>query len=131
MQLPSTRWQAVPPEQPTVVPAPGHTGALGRGEERYEWLGELARGGMGAVLLVRDTRLNRTLAIKVLLEEHRDRPDMVHRFLEEAQITGQLQHPCIVPVHELGTLADGRPFFSMKLVRGKTLAELLAARQSP
>ena len=51
---------------------------------------------------------------------------MVRRFVEEAQIAGQLQHPGIVPVYELGTLADGRPYFAMKLVKGRTLADLLA-----
>jgi serine/threonine-protein kinase len=56
---------------------------------------------------------------------------MVRRFVEEAQIGGQLQHPGIVPIYELGTLADCRPFFSMKLVKGHTLAELLAQRPDP
>ena len=65
---------------------------------RYQLLGEIARGGMGAVLKGRDTDLGRDLAIKVLLEAHRARPEMVRRFVEEAQIGGQLQHPGIVPV---------------------------------
>ena len=53
---------------------------------------------------------------------------MVRRFVEEAQIGGQLQHPGIVPIYELGTFGDRRPFFSMKLVKGHTLAELLEGR---
>ena len=56
---------------------------------------------------------------------------MIRRFVEEAQIGGQLQHPGIVPVHELGALADRRPFFAMKLVKGRTLAALLAERHLP
>ena len=72
--------------------------------------------------------LGRDLALKVLLDQHRDRPDLVDRFVEEAQICGQLQHPGVVPVYELGTLADRRPFFAMKLVKGRTLADLLAER---
>ena len=56
---------------------------------------------------------------------HRDKPDLVRRFIEEAQIGGQLQHPGIVPIYELGTFADRRPYFAMKLVKGRTLAELL------
>ena len=56
-------------------------------------------------------------------DDLRDNPDMVRRFVEEAQIGGQLQHPGIVPIYELGTFADRRPFFSMKLVKGHTLAE--------
>ena len=74
---------------------------------RYQLLGEIARGGMGAVLKGRDPDLGRDLAVKVLLEEHRDQPDLVRRFVEEAQIGGQLQHPGVVPVYELGSF--GRP----------------------
>jgi tetratricopeptide (TPR) repeat protein len=89
---------------------------------------EIGRGGMGAVFQGRDTELGRELAVKVLLEEHRDRPELVRRFLEEAQIAGQLQHPGVAPVYELGRFADNRPFFTMKLVKGHTLAELLRQR---
>src|SRR5262245_1266176 len=95
---------------------------------RYRIDGEIARGGMGAVLKGRDPDLGRDVAIKVLREDFRDRPEMVRRFVEEAQIGGQLQHPGVVPVYELGAFADRRPFFSMKLVKGRTLAELLAER---
>ncbi len=83
---------------------------------------------MGAVHRGRDLDLGRDLALKVLLNRHRDRPDLVGRFVEEAQICGQLQHPGVVPVYELGTMADRRPFFAMKLVKGRTLAELLGER---
>jgi serine/threonine-protein kinase len=93
--------------------------------------GEIARGGMGAVLRGRDSILGRELAVKVLLEAHRDKPELVQRFLEEAQIGGQLQHPGVVPVYELGRFDDDRPFFTMKLVKGQTLAKLLAERASP
>jgi len=95
---------------------------------RFRLLGEIARGGMGAVHRGRDVDLGRDLALKVLLARHRDRPDLVGRFVEEAQICGQLQHPGVVPVYELGTMADRRPFFAMKLVKGRTLAELLGER---
>jgi eukaryotic-like serine/threonine-protein kinase len=98
---------------------------------RYQLLGEIARGGMGAVLKGRDVDLGRDLAIKVLLEKHRDHPEMVRRFVEEAQIGGQLQHPGIVPVHELGRFPDGRLFIAMKLVKGRTLAALLEVRKDP
>jgi serine/threonine-protein kinase len=97
----------------------------------YEILEEIGRGGMGEVFLARDPDLNRSLAVKVLQERHRGRPELARRFLKEAQVTGQLQHPGIPPVHEAGTLADGRPFIAMKLIQGRTLAELLAARPSP
>jgi hypothetical protein len=69
---------------------------------RYQLFGEIARGGMGAVLKGRDNDLGRELAVKVLLEQHRDNPGFVRRFVEEAQIGGQLQHPGIVPVYEQG-----------------------------
>ncbi len=86
---------------------------------------------MGAIFQGRDLYLGRDLAVKVMREEHREHPEMVRRFVEEAQIGGQLQHPGIVPVHELGRLPDGRMFIAMKLVRGRTLAALLAARRGP
>ena len=76
---------------------------------RYQIFGEIARGGMGAILKGRDRDLGRDLAVKVLLEDHRDRPELVRRFLEEARISGQLQHPGVVPIHELGTLVTLGP----------------------
>jgi serine/threonine-protein kinase len=98
---------------------------------RVQLLGEIARGGMGVVLKGRDPDLGRDLAVKVLLESHKETPDLVRRFVEEAQIGGQLQHPGVVPVYELGTFGHRRPYFTMKLVKGRTLAELLSDRESP
>jgi choline monooxygenase len=83
---------------------------------------------MGIVYRAHDTVLHRSLAVKILLEVHCGRPDLERRFLEEAQVLGQLQHPAIPPVHALGRLPDGRPYFAMKLVKGHTLSDLLAAR---
>jgi tetratricopeptide (TPR) repeat protein len=97
----------------------------------FDLLEEISRGGMGVVLRGHDRIFDRDLAIKVLPEHYCDRPDLVRRFIEEARITGQLQHPFIVPVHELGYLSDGRPYFAMKLVKGRTLAELLRERLIP
>jgi eukaryotic-like serine/threonine-protein kinase len=108
-----------------AMPAPAERG------DRYQFFGEIARGGMGAVLRGRDPDLGRDLAVKVLLESHDDKPEMLRRFVEEAQIGGQLQHPGIVPVYELGSFADRRPYFTMKLVKGRTLSALLAERPSP
>ena len=98
---------------------------------RYRIDGEITRGGMGAILKARDPDIGRDVAIKVLREDLRHNGDLVRRFVEEAQIGGQLQHPGIVPIYELGTFADKRPFFSMKLVKGQTLADLLADRPTP
>jgi tetratricopeptide (TPR) repeat protein len=94
-------------------------------------LGELGRGGMGVVYRGRDPVLGRELAVKVLGDRCAGDPDLAERFVAEAQVAGQLQHPGVVPVHALGRLPDGRPFFTMKLVKGRTLAELLAERLSP
>jgi serine/threonine-protein kinase len=115
---------------PLVRPSTAEMPAPDDRHGRYQLLGEIARGGMGAILKGRDVDLGRDMAIKVLLEAHRSRPEMVRRFIEEAQIGGQLQHPGIVPVYELGTFADRRPYFAMKLVKGRTLADLLAGRDS-
>src|SRR5262249_26677864 len=84
-----------------------------------------------AILRGRDLRLGRELAVKVLLDAHRGDPSLLRRFQEEAQIGGQLQHPGVVPVYDLGRLADGSPYFTMKLVQGRTLAALLARRADP
>jgi serine/threonine-protein kinase len=97
----------------------------------YEIVGELGRGGMGVVLHGRDPDLGRDLAVKVLRLDHLSDPDLLRRFLEEAQIAGQLQHPGIAPIYARGQFPDGRPFFTMKLVQGQTLAELLASRTDP
>jgi serine/threonine-protein kinase len=98
---------------------------------RYEVAEEIARGGMGSILRARDPELNRELAVKVLRPEFCDRPALVRRFLEEAQITAQLPHPGVVPVHDIGRDEHGLPFLVMKLVRGQTLEALLSARASP
>ena len=95
--------------------------------DRYQLSGEIARGGMGAVLRGRDVDLGRDLAVKVLLEKYADRPEVARRFIEEAQIGGQLQHPGVVPVYDIGRFGD-RPFFTMKLVKGQTLAAILGER---
>jgi serine/threonine-protein kinase len=112
---------------PHSTAMPPHGASIGR----FQLLGELARGGMGAVLKGHDVDLGRDLAIKVLLESHRGDPEVVRRFVEEAQIGGQLQHPGVVPVYELGTFPDRRPYFAMKLVKGRTLASLLQERAEP
>jgi serine/threonine-protein kinase len=98
---------------------------------KYRVLGEIARGGMGIVLRGHDVELGRDVAMKVVHAELADRPEVVARFVEEAQVGGQLQHPGVVPVYELGVMADQRPYFTMKFVKGRTLAAMLARRKSP
>src|SRR3984957_12355683 len=98
---------------------------------RFTLEGEIGRGGMGCVLRARDPDLDRDLAIKVLLPQHRGHAHLERRFLEEARIAGRLEHPGVPAVHELGRADDGRPFFAMKLIRGRTLADLLRERPDP
>jgi formylglycine-generating enzyme required for sulfatase activity/serine/threonine protein kinase len=102
---------------------------------RYEIEGEIARGGMGAILRAWDEDLRRHLAMKVVLDGSTtpgktgtapEEARTIARFLEEAQVTGQLDHPGIVPVHELGIDSEGRLYFTMKLVVGRDLKQILA-----
>ncbi len=97
---------------------------------RYSVTSELAKGGMGVVYKAYDFQMRRDVVLKCLQAEHRNNFQAVNRFYNEAHITGQLQHPGIAPVYEVGELEDGRPFYCMKLVEGKTLAEVLADRNS-
>lgn len=100
---------------------------------RYELKGEVARGGMGAILKVFDGDLRRTLAMKVMLGGSSGTPGVegtdadprsLARFLEEAQVTGQLDHPGVIPVHELGVDDEGQVFFTMRLVHGDDLQQV-------
>jgi serine/threonine protein kinase len=102
--------------------------AQGQNRQRYVVGGEIARGGMGAVLRAVDCDIRREVAVKYLLDQ--TEPAKKLRFVEEAQITGQLEHPNIVPVHELGFDAKQRLFFSMKMVRGRSLGQILDALRS-
>jgi serine/threonine-protein kinase len=104
----------------------GHAALPRRGN--FHVLGEIARGGMGVVLRGHEVDLRRDVAIKVLQKRYAAMPEVLARFVEEAQIGGQLQHPGIVPVYELGVMADERPYFTMKLVKGQTLAARLLDR---
>jgi serine/threonine protein kinase/formylglycine-generating enzyme required for sulfatase activity len=104
------------PAAPATPPAPVVAG-------KYEALGEIGAGGMGKVLLVHDRGLQRRVAMKLMLS-NAPHPRHLSRFLAEAQIVGQLEHPNIVPVHEVGSDNEGRPFFTMKYVKGVTLGDV-------
>ena len=82
----------------------------------YELREEIGRGGMGTVYLALDVALCRDVAVKLLAERFAPGSPAAHRFVNEARITGQLQHPGIPAVHQVGTLPDGRPFLAMRLV---------------
>src|SRR5262249_14880611 len=127
-----------PPEVGTGVEgSAGRTGPYAGGPDSepvgagYEVRGRLDEGGMAEVWLAHDLDLDRPIALKVMRAELCNRPGAEGRFMDEARITGRLQHPGIPPVHEVGRLDDGRPFLAMKLIEGRRLHELLNERPSP
>ena len=91
----------------------------------YEFRGEIARGGMGSILEAADCKLGRTVAVKIMLSEMRADADQKQRFINEAAVLAQLAHPNIVPVYDIGRDAEGQPFYTMKLVHGRTLQAIL------
>jgi tetratricopeptide (TPR) repeat protein len=123
--------EATPPYVADAAPRVEHPAAPGEIIGRYELRELVARGGMGAVFRAWDRAFGREVAIKVVLASGSDTEEACRRFEEEAQITGRLQHPGIPPAHELGKLADGRPFLAMKLIHGRTFRDLLRERPSP
>ncbi len=125
---------ADPHTEPTLVgtarsgqPAPGpdSTDPSPAQRRRYRLTRIHGSGAIGHVWSAHDPDLGREVALKELRPERQDHPAAQARFLEEACITGQLEHPGIVPVHELAHSEDGRPFYTMRMVRGRTLAEAI------
>lgn len=111
--------------EPAVVPVhPDDESPLGDEQARYEEGPVLGAGGMGEVRLYRDRRIGRHVAMKSLLT-HTDTASTRRRFLREARVQGQLEHPAVVPVYDLGLDAHGSPHFTMKRVRGETLARVI------
>jgi serine/threonine protein kinase len=111
---------------PAAAPRPSRASLAQKGQaqgQRYVLEGEIGRGGMGTVLRAVDCDIRREVAVKYLLDQADARKKV--RFIEEAQITGQLEHPNIVPIHELGVDGKGRLFFTMKMVKGRSLAQVL------
>ena len=92
----------------------------------FEIEGLLGRGGMGVVYRARQLRMGRSVALKVLSAEMAEEPEVVARFLREAAIMRDLEHPGIVPIHDAGTGADGRPYLAMRLLETRTLRDVLA-----
>ncbi len=114
------------PAEPSLPGPPGEqTHALAFDVEepgRYQRVGLLGQGGMGRVFLARDLRLERDVALKEVLREG---PDTAARLVREALLTAQLDHPGIVPVYDAGRTAGGRLFYTMRLVRGRRLSDLI------
>ena len=109
-------------DEPTEELSPVADGAL---PARYAEVGKIGVGGMGEVIRVRDRDLGRTCAFKSIRVDFATKPNVIARFVEEAQIGAQLQHPNIPPVYDAGRLPDGRPWFTMKEVRGRSFTEVI------
>ncbi len=113
-----------------TLPAPGPSSTAplpGVDPARYAIHGELAHGGIGRILRARDLHLGRPVAIKEMLAPSRDAEA---RFVAEALVTARLQHPSIVPVYEAGRWPGGDPFYAMKLVSGRSLADVIAEKKT-
>ena len=92
---------------------------------RFRVLRPHARGGLGAVFVALDSELHREVALKQILDQHADDTTSRQRFVLEAEVTGGLEHPGIVPVYGLGTYPDGRPYYAMRFIRGDSLKEAI------
>ena len=113
----------LPPEDPVEV----DDRPFAPEAERYQFQGRIGKGGMGDVMIAKDMRIARQVAVKLLKPEIAQKREFRSRFLVEARLQGQLEHPSIVPVHDLGVTPDGELFFSMKCIRGVTLHDALRA----
>jgi serine/threonine protein kinase/tetratricopeptide (TPR) repeat protein len=100
-------------------------GQASSGGTRFRILRPHAKGGLGQVSVAMDQELNREVALKELQDHHADHQDFRSRFVQEAEITGGLEHPGIVPVYGLGHYADGRPFYAMRFIRGDSLKDAI------
>jgi serine/threonine-protein kinase len=98
--------------------------ATGDGQ-RFRLLRPHARGGLGEVFIALDAELHREVALKQILEKHADDPVSRRRFVLEAEVTGGLEHPGIVPVYGLGTYGSGRPYYAMRFIKGDSLKEAI------
>src|SRR5580692_9469673 len=96
---------------------------------RYPLKERVARGGMGVVYAAEDEKLGRRVALKVLDTPDRN-AEMARRLIREAQVLARLEHPGIVPVHDVGTLEDGRVFYTMKFVEGQRLDQYIRSVES-
>ncbi len=113
------------------IPRPAVAPFVAATQGRYQYLSAIGSGGMASVHSARDLSLQRTLAVKVLDPSLAGRAAEISRFVREAQVTAQLEHPGIVPVHELGTDTLGNPYFTMKRVDGRTLTDWIAEEGHP
>ncbi len=112
-------------EEEVLVDASGMPPESVPEKERYKQRSLLAEGGMGRILLSTDQQIGRDVAMKVLRRRYCSQPDTLARFVREARIQGQLEHPSIVPVYDIGRLPNGDVFFTMQRVRGCSIEEIV------
>jgi serine/threonine-protein kinase len=109
-----------------VESSSAESGPARNGDRRYRVLRPHAGGGLGLVYVAEDTELHREVALKEIRPEHADNPASRRRFVLEAEITGALEHPGVVPVYGLGAYPDGRPYYAMRFIHGDTLKAAIA-----
>ncbi len=117
LRLPGQRPQMAQDQQPPFALPP-----------RYSWLANLGEGGQGSVELVADQDLGRTVALKTIHSHKRDKEELIELF-RESRITGQLEHPHIMPIYDVGQLPDGRLYYTMPQLPGESLHHVLALRR--
>lgn len=108
-------------DAPPSQPAKSSNAESPPGAARFRILRSHARGGLGEVFIAHDEELNREVALKRIRNQYLDTPENRARFLLEAEVTGGLEHPGIVPVYSLGVSEDGQPYYAMRLIRGESL----------
>ncbi len=128
--------QAKGKEKPTVLPGKSGTqpgsnndkpgSSIRTGDIRYQPVKMHAKGGLGAVYRAKDMELSRTVALKRILPAHEDNLNSRARFVFEAEVTGSLEHPGIVPVYGLGTYGEGQPYYAMRFIRGESFSDAIA-----
>ncbi len=121
-----------PTDDPYATQTAGYSGQSHSGstpgrsfQSRYRKVRQHAAGNLGVVYVAHDDELNRDVALKEIRDRNADQPDSQAKFLLEAEVTGGLEHPGIVPVYGLGHHADGRPFYAMRFIRGKSLLDAI------
>jgi serine/threonine protein kinase len=116
---------------PLAVGPPTSLSTGEEGKARFQVLRPHARGGIGQVLLAKDEELDREVALKQIQPRFADQPQFRHRFLQEARITGRLEHPGIVPVYGMGQGPDGQPYYAMRFIKGGSLKEAILLFHAP
>ena len=131
MPISTPAWPMSPrPARTMIRIAPSAQASLGESTStgsRFRILRPHARGGLGQVSVALDQELDRPVALKEIQDRHADEPHSRARFVQEAEITGKLEHPGIIPVYGLGHDANGRPFYAMRFIQGDSLKEAIAA----